>query len=80
MSTLIDTPKSARHEHGFIEIEMNSGHEIRFPVTASPRLRTATPEQLAQIELSPFGLHWPQVDEDLSIRGILADRYGTSES
>jgi hypothetical protein len=33
---------------------------------------------LANIELSPFGLHWPDLDEDLSIRGILAGDYGQS--
>jgi len=25
---------------------------------------------------SPFGLHWPTLDEDLSFEGILAGRYG----
>ena len=34
------------------------------------RLAHATRAQLNNIELSPFGLHWPDLDEDLSIRGI----------
>jgi hypothetical protein len=34
------------------------------------------PEQLNNIEISPFGLHWPDLDEDLSFRGILAGNYG----
>ena len=76
MSTLIDTPKAARHDEGFIEIEMTSGQVLRFPVADNRRLRNGTPEQLSNIELSPFGLHWPQLDEDLSIRGILAGDYG----
>jgi len=30
----------------------------------------------ARIEISPFGLHWPTLDEDLSFEGILAGRSG----
>lgn len=72
MNTLIDTPKHARHEAGVIVIEMTSGEVIHFPVEASPRLKAGTAEELSEIELSPFGLHWPRLDEDLSIRGIVA--------
>ncbi len=74
MNSLIDSPKSARHEAGQIVIEMTSGEVISFPVDVSERLKSGTPEELSEIELSPFGLHWPQLDEDLSIRGILAGR------
>ncbi len=73
MSTLIDTPKTAHHEDGVIVIEMNGGLIIRYPVEHSFRLKSGSPEELSQIELSPFGLHWPLLDEDLSIRGILAE-------
>lgn len=76
MSTLVDQPVSARHEDGKIRIVMESGLEIAFPIDGNPRLEGKPPEQLAHIELSPFGLHWPDLDEDLSIRGILAGRYG----
>lgn len=71
MNTSIDTPESARHESGEIVIEMHGGETLRFPIAASPRLTSATYAQLEDITLSPFGLHWPQLDEDLSIRGIV---------
>jgi hypothetical protein len=74
MSTLIEAPKSARPVGTEIVIEMSSGETIRFPIESSPRLKSATLEELSEIELSPFGLHWPRLDEDLSIRGILAQR------
>jgi hypothetical protein len=32
----------------------------------------ASPEQLAQVELSRHGLHWDVLDEDLSVAGLLA--------
>lgn len=72
MNTLIDTPKKAAHADGFIVVEMNSGEIIRFTVNKYDRLRSASHEELSDIELSPFGLHWPQLDEDLSIRGLQA--------
>ena len=39
----------------------------------SKRLATATSEQLARFEVSPvgYGIHWPDLDEDLSIDGLL---------
>lgn len=57
---------------------MESAVEIRFPVAGNPRLSTGTPQQLNKIEVSPFGLHWPDLDEDLSFQGILQGNYGQS--
>ena len=39
----------------------------------SPKLAAATPEQRREAELSPggYGIHWPAIDEDLSIGGLL---------
>jgi hypothetical protein len=50
--------------------------ELRFSASENPRLAHATPAQLSNIELSPFGLHWPDLDEDLPIRGIAQGDYG----
>lgn len=76
MSTLIDRPVAARHHAGKIRITMESGLEIAFPVQGNPRLEGKPHDQLDRMEISPFGLHWPDLDEDLSIRGILAGNYG----
>jgi hypothetical protein len=76
MSIMVDTAASARHEHGHILICMESGVEIRFPASKNPRLAKGTPKQLNNIEISPFGLHWPDLDEDLSFSGLLAGDYG----
>ena len=39
----------------------------------SERLATATPEQKSRFEVSPsgYGIHWPDLDEDLSIDGLI---------
>ena len=76
MSTLIDSPRTAIHIDGCIKIEMVSGEVIEFQINDNPRLCGASHEQLNNIELSPFGLHWPDLDEDLSIRGLVAGDFG----
>jgi len=76
MSTLLDQAESAYHREGHIHIRFQSGHELSFPIEGNPRLASATEEDLNAIELSPFGIHWPRLDEDLSFEGILRGNYG----
>ena len=55
--------------------------EIRIPWgSCSPPLAAATAEQRRCAELSPggYGIHWPMIDEDLSISGLLRD-YGNEQ-
>jgi hypothetical protein len=73
MSTLIDTPASARHVDGNIIVVMSSGFEFSFPCADYPRLEGASPDERSKIELTPLGIHWPDIDEDLSIAGLLRD-------
>lgn len=76
MSILTDNARSAVFRDGQIIIAMESGREISFPVAGNSRLAHGTAEQLRRIELSPYGIHWPDLDEDLSFRGLLAGDYG----
>ncbi len=73
MNTLINTPKFAKHSNGIITILMESGFELTIPCEAYPKLAEASDEERSNIELSPMGLHWPDLDEDLSIRGLIRD-------
>ena len=76
MSTLVDSARSATYRDGFIVVTMHSGVELRFPVASNPRLAHGTEEQLRHIEVSPFGLHWPDLDEDLSFHGLREGDHG----
>jgi len=76
MSTLTDSAISADYKHGHIIVEMESGVQISFPVASNKRLARGTPKQLNNIEISPYGLHWPDLDEDLSFRGLMEGDYG----
>lgn len=71
MSILTDSASSAVFRDGHIIIAMDSGAKIRFPVAENPRLTTGTAEQLSRIEISAFDVHWADLEEDLSFRGLL---------
>jgi len=80
MSVLTDSARSAVFRDGEIIITMESGNEIRFPVSQNPRLAPGTAEQLGRIEISPYGIHWPELDEDLSFQGLLKGDYGQRQN
>lgn len=80
MNTLVDQLKRAAYQDGHIIVVMESNAEIRFPVAGNPRLAAGTPQQLSNMEASPFGLHWPDLDEDLSFAGLLQGDYGQHQS
>lgn len=58
---------------GRIMMELTNGFVFGFPATAIPALAHATPGQLAAVVLTPggSGLHWEELDADLSIPGLL---------
>ena len=76
MSSLVDSPASASYRDGKVRVILASGLELAFPVAGNPRLEGGTEAELEGIELSPFGLHWRELDEDLSVRGVLAGDFG----
>jgi hypothetical protein len=49
------------------------GRRISAPLAWFPRLLRATPAQRANYEFlgEGLGIHWPEVDEDLSVAGLL---------
>ncbi|WP_263357479.1 DUF2442 domain-containing protein [Acidicapsa ligni] len=53
-------------------VDLSDGRVLGVPLAWFPRLRNSTPEQREQVVLSPRGLHWEALDEDISIDGLLA--------
>ncbi len=53
--------------------QLSDGRTISVPLAWSWRLSEATPEQRAKFEImgSGQGVHWPDLDEDISARGML---------
>jgi hypothetical protein len=56
-----------------ITARLADGRTVTIPLSWSWRLARATPEQRAHFVIAPSGLgvHWPDVDEDISARGML---------
>ena len=74
MTILVHDAVAATFIDGKFEIDFKKS--LTFPVKGNPRLECATLDALNNIELSPFGVHWPELDEDLSFEGILRGEYG----
>ncbi|HKA72350.1 MAG TPA: DUF2442 domain-containing protein [Xanthobacteraceae bacterium] len=55
-------------------VTLVDGRKIATPLEWYPRLKNATPEQRAKYEIMPMGIHWPDLDEDLGIAGMLKGR------
>jgi hypothetical protein len=64
-----DRPISVRD--GMLRVQLKDGREIATPLEWYPSLMQATPEQQSNVEFSLSGIHWPDLDEDLSIAGML---------
>lgn len=56
---------------GMLRVQLQDGREIATPLEWYPVLMQATAEQQAHVELSLAGIYWPELDEDLSIAGML---------
>ncbi len=56
-----------------LSVTLMDGRTISVPLVWYPRLLDATPEQRGnwQIAGGGYGIHWPDVDEDLSAQGLL---------
>jgi hypothetical protein len=56
-----------------ISAELSDGRFVSVPLAWSWRLSEATPEQRKNFEIigSGEGAHWPDIDEDISARGML---------
>jgi Protein of unknown function (DUF2442) len=64
-------PVAAECDDLHLTVTLADGRLLRTPLWWYPRLLTATAGQRSQLELSPLGLHWPEIDEDISVASML---------
>ena len=57
-------------------VSLPDGTSLSFPIAGNWRLENATPEQLNNVVVDEDGLHWPDIDEDLSFAGLLRGDHG----
>ena len=65
--------KDVRVDDETLSVDLVDGRTISVPLAWYPRLLHATPGQRSnwRIAGAGFGIHWPDVDEDLSTEGLL---------
>lgn len=52
-------------------VDLDDGRTLGVPLAWFPVLMRATAEQRADYWISPAGLHWDNIDEDISVEGLL---------
>jgi hypothetical protein len=67
-------PKRVKCTDSELQVELKDGRVISTPLKWYPRLVHATKRDRANVKVSRDGVHWPAVDEDLSVRGMLLGR------
>jgi hypothetical protein len=66
--------KSLDFDDDVMRVIFTDGRVLSVPLVWFPSLRRASPEQRTHYEIGGGGisLHWPELDEDLSIAGLMA--------
>jgi Protein of unknown function (DUF2442) len=71
---MMASPTTVRFDEHTIWADLTDGRTIGVPLAWFPRLLNATVQQRGGVELSRLGLHWEDLDEDISVAGLLAGR------
>ena len=66
--------KAIEFTSDMMQVILTDGRILSVPIMWFPSLMEATPEQRLNVVVSAGGrgLHWPEIDEDLSIAGLMA--------
>lgn len=64
-------PVKASCDAEFVYVTLADGRQIRTPLWWYPFLANATPEQRAKTELAFSGVWWTDLDEGVSVKGLL---------
>jgi hypothetical protein len=58
-------------------LELSDGRILGFPASRFQRLKNATDEQLraVRLELDGYALRWEEIDEDITVPGVVAGRF-----
>ncbi|MGA2126947.1 MAG: DUF2442 domain-containing protein [Xanthobacteraceae bacterium] len=67
-------PRSVAFTADELVVTLLDGRKIATPLDWYPRLQRASAEHRANFEIMPMGIHWPDLDEDLGIVGMLKGR------
>lgn len=54
-----------------LTVDLEDGRTVIVPLVWYPRLLHGTAAERSHFEIGPFGIHWPDLDEDISVKGLL---------
>jgi hypothetical protein len=67
-------PLAVRFDEDSFWVDLDDGRTIGVPLAWFPRLLHGTAKQRGDFSLSRAGIHWEELDEDISVAGLLAGR------
>jgi hypothetical protein len=65
---------TVRFDEHMMWVDLTDGRTLGVPLAWFPRLLHASAAARARVEISRVGLHWEDLNEDISIAGLLAGR------
>jgi hypothetical protein len=68
---LIVPATSLRVTDDALIVDLEDGRQVSAPLVWYLRLLHGTPRERARFEIGHYGIHWPDLDEDISIKGLL---------
>ena len=72
--TFSPRPMAVRFDEDSFWVDLEDGRTLGIPLVWFPRLLRGAPELREKFFLSPDGIHWEELDEDISVAGLLAGR------
>jgi Protein of unknown function (DUF2442) len=66
------SPTGVRFDDAQMWVELDDGRTLGIPLVWFPRLLHGAAPQREAFFLSPDGIHWEELDEDISVAGLLA--------
>lgn len=66
--------ESLRFDEDTMWVALSDGRTLGVPLVWFPRLLHAQPAEREAFTISPNGLHWEALDEDISLSGLIAGR------
>lgn len=73
-------PIDVRFGQDTLSVDLDDGRTITVPIAWYPRLSRASEAERMAFDLSPAGVHWEAIDEDVSVEGMLAGRGNVSRA
>lgn len=65
-----------------LSVDLEDGRSVSVPIGWYPRLANGTPTERANLQISGagYGVHWPDLDEDIGVEGLLLGRHSAESA